>query len=59
MPELTNKDVIRMHLEEFVRKFPDQTWASLMAYCIGYYEKKIDMDILEVVWEMQMEGKVK
>lgn len=58
MPELTNKDLIRMHLEEFVRKFPDQSWASLLAYCVGYYGN-IDTDIIWVVWEMQQEGIVK
>ena len=52
MPELTNKDLILMHLEEFVREFPDQTWASVLAYCTGYYEK-IDMDIIEAVRELQ------
>ena len=55
MPELTNRDVIRMHLEIFVQNHPDQSWATLMAYCTGYYEK-IDLDIISVIWDMQTEG---
>lgn len=57
MPELTNQDLIRMHLDEFIRNFPDQSWGSLLAYSLGYYGK-IDMDIIWVVWEMHQEGKV-
>lgn len=54
----TNKELIRMHLEEMIRDYPDQTWYSLLGYCIGYYEK-IDMDILWVVRCLQAEGKIK
>ena len=55
---LTNKDIIRMHLDSFIHDYPDQTWASLLGYCLGYYGN-IDMDMLSVVLELQLEGKVK
>ena len=54
----TNKDLIRMHLEQFIIEFPDQSWDSLLAYCIGYYGT-IDMDILEVVTRLQAERKIR
>ena len=53
----TNKDLIRMHLEEFIKEYPGQSWGSLLAYCIGYY-KTIDYDILFVVRDLHKEGKI-
>lgn len=34
---MSNIEIIEMHLEEFARQYPGQTWSSLMAYVIGYY----------------------
>ena len=53
----TNRDLIRMHLEEFIRENPVQTWATLLGYCIGYYGA-IDMDHIMVVNALQREGRV-
>lgn len=50
-----NQEIIRMHLEEFIRENPGQSWRTLLAYCIGYYTI-IDLDILAVVGELQVEG---
>ena len=53
----TNKDLIRMHLDQFVQENPGQTWNSLMTYCIGYYEE-ITLDIVQVIRDMEREGKL-
>lgn len=53
----TNRDIIRMHLEDIIDTYPNQTWYSLMGYCIGYYDK-IDMDIIWVIHCLQLEGKI-
>ena len=54
----TNQDLIYMHLDEFIREHPDQTWCTLLGYCLGYYNI-IDLDILFVVQTLQQEGKIK
>lgn len=58
----TNKDLIRMHLEEFIREgngpVPVDTWASLLYYCLGYYGE-ITTDHIDVVEKLQREGKVR
>lgn len=60
MPEFTNKEIIRMHLEEFLYETDQRGNLSmwgLMGYCIGYYGS-IDADILDVVHDMVCEGVV-
>lgn len=54
----SNKDLIRMHLVDFLWENPGQSWDSLLAYCIGYYTI-IDLDILAVVRDLQNEGRIK
>lgn len=56
MPD--NKEIIRMHLEHFIQREKDQSWYSLLGYCIGYYGT-IDMDILSVVHDLQWDGKIR
>ena len=55
---VTNRDIIRMHLEEFMREYPDQTIFTLLGYCVGYYGS-VDMDILFVVDTLHKEGKIR
>jgi hypothetical protein len=54
---LTNRDLIKMHLEQLIRDFPGQSWDTILGYCVGYYDK-IDMEIILVVRELQREGKI-
>lgn len=61
---MSNRDTIRMHLEEYVRECrykPD--WVDVMSFCLGYYEDRIHdqtvaTDILMVIRQMQREGKI-
>ena len=51
----TNRDVIRMHLVEFILDYPNQSWYTLLSYCLGYYEV-ITEDILWAVHDLQKYG---
>ena len=53
-----NRKMILMHLEEFLKEHPNETWYTLLGYCLGYYNY-IDLDILWVVQILQYEGKIK
>ena len=55
MPELTNREIVKIHLYEFIREYGDNTWYGVLSYCSGYYDK-IDMDIIMAVRELQVEG---
>lgn len=52
-----NQRLIIMHLEEYLKDHPDETWYTLLSYCIGYYNV-IDLDILWAVRTLQLEGKI-
>lgn len=55
----TNKDLIRMHLEEFLREdggIPNwRDWSAVLAYCLGYYGG-ITAEHIIVVRALQREG---
>lgn len=57
----TNKDLIRMHLEEWLTVTNQTglaTWHDALAFCYGYYSF-VDMDIIDAVADMVIEGKLK
>jgi len=64
---MTNKDLIRMHLEKYIYETCTAShyvpgWDELIAYCSGYYQGASQETILDIIWvvrELQMEGKVK
>lgn len=65
---MSNRDTIRMHLEEYVRECrtegrykPD--WVDVMSFCLGYYgdrihDQTVATDILMVIRQMQREEKI-
>lgn len=54
---MTNRDMIRMHLEEYLDETGERgvaNWYTLLHYCVGYYGD-IDADILAVVRQLEKE----
>ena len=49
---MSNIDLIEMHLEEFAREHPGQSWYTIMGYVIGYYGE-INLDHVQVVYNLQ------
>ena len=58
MPELTNREIVKIHLYEFIREYGETTWFGCLSFCAGYYDK-IDTDIIMAVKELQDEGVIK
>ncbi len=64
MPELTNQDMIYIHLEQYAHTASRSVegyvphWSELMAYCLGYYGE-VTQEMITVVMTLQHEGKVK
>lgn len=58
---MTDRELIRMHLEEYLREIlPGKTvpsWNEVLAFCVGYYGH-VNLDMISVVRELQWEGKV-
>lgn len=57
----TNKDLIRMHLEEWLTETKQEGFATCrdaIAFCLGYYGY-VDMDIIDVISDMAIAGKLK
>ena len=58
----TNKDTIRMHLEQYLRDILPNTykpdWFDVLAFCDGYYGE-ITLDMVLVVREFQRDGRVR
>lgn len=59
----TNKDLIRMHLEQYIYETAGNDhyipmWNEVLAYCSGYYDG-VTLEMIQVVRELQTEGKVK
>lgn len=55
---MSNTEIIEMHLEEFARQYPGQTWASMMGFVIGYYDK-VNMDHIVAIQSLQQRGIIK
>lgn len=53
----TNIDLIEMHLEEFIKEHPDQTWYTITGYIIGYYGE-INLDHVQAVYNLWRVGKL-
>lgn len=54
---VTNKDLIRMHLEEWLivtEQDGAATWRDGLAFCLGYYGF-IDTDIIDVIVDMTLD----
>lgn len=58
---MTNRDLIRMHLEDYLHEIKPFSWTpawfDVLAFCEGYYGN-ITLDMVMVVREFQREGKV-
>lgn len=59
----TNKDTIREHLEQYCYETAGNDhyipgWDEVLAYCSGYYGE-VTLDMIQVVRELQREGKIK
>lgn len=52
---MTNIKTIEMHLEEFAREYPGQTWFSIMGYVIGYYGI-VTLDHIMAIQSLEQRG---